>query len=181
MSDSQNPYAAPSADTDFARPHAGSEDGVYRDGQFLVIPAHGAGLPARCVVCNAPAQARLVRKLYWHPPGYYVLIFISALVYVVVAMIVRRRAHFELSLCDQHARRRRYGILLGWLGSIVCFGALIATAASNTNSAIPYLLLVFGFVGSLVGGILLARVVSAHRIDKQHAWLRVGRPFLDSF
>ena len=181
MSSSHNPYAAPSADTDFERPRAGSEDGVYRDGQFLVIPAQGAALPARCVVCNAPAHARLTRKLYWHPPGYYVLVFISALVYVVVAMIVRKRAHFELWLCDQHARRRRNGILLGWLGSVVCFGALFATVASNTNSAIPYLLLIFGFVGSLVGGILLARVVSAHRIDKRYAWLRVGRPFLDSF
>jgi len=181
MSDSHNPYAAPSADTDFERPRGGSEDGVHRDGLFLVIPAHGAALPARCVVCNAPGQARLVRKLYWHPPGYYVLIFISALVYVVVAMIVRKRAHFELWLCDQHARRRRNGLWLGWLGSIVCFGALMAAAGSNTNSAIPYLLLIFAFVGSLVGGILLTRVVSAHRIDKHRAWLRVGRPFLDSF
>ena len=181
MSSSHNQYAAPSADTDLDRLRAGSEEGVYRDGQFLVIPAHGAALPARCVVCNAPAQARLTRKLYWHPPAYYLLILISALVYVVVAVIVRNRAHFEIGLCDQHARRRRNGILLGWLGSVVCFGALFATAASNTDSPIPYLLLVFGFVGSLVAGILLARVVSAPRIDKRQAWLRVGRPYLESF
>jgi hypothetical protein len=181
MSSSQNPYAAPSTDTDFASLRAGSDQGIYREGQFLVIPAQGASLPGRCVVCNAPATVPLTRKLFWHPPGYYFLILISWVIYVIVAMIVRDRAQFELWLCQQHARRRRTGILIGVVGSIVCFCSIFATLASNSNSAAPYLLLVLGFVGSLVAGILMARTVSAQRIDKQRAWLRVGRPFLDSF
>src|SRR6478609_9496771 len=119
MSTPQNPYAAPSAEVDYGRSAlGGAEHGIYREGLFLVVPVQGASLPARCVVCNAPAHTRLHRKLYWHPAGYYLLILISALIYVIVAVIVRKRAHFELGLCDQHAGRRRLGLWLGWRGPI---------------------------------------------------------------
>src|SRR3954453_17217673 len=102
MSSPHNPYAAPSADTDFEPLTGGSEEGVYREGAFLVIPAFGASLPMRCAGCNAPAQTRLKRKLYWHPQGYYVLILISVGIYVIAAVIGPSRASFELGLCERH-------------------------------------------------------------------------------
>jgi hypothetical protein len=182
MSSSPNPYAAPSAETDFEPlVPGGSESGVYRDGMFLVIPVQGASLPMRCVKCNAPAHTRLKRKLYWHPPGYFLLIFASAIIYVIVAMIVRRRAHFELGLCDRHALRRRTGILLGWLGAGACVMGVFAIGALHLKSPLVPLVLGLGLVACPIIGLVLARVVSAQRIDKQRAWLKVGRPFLESF
>jgi hypothetical protein len=181
MSTPQNPYAAPTAEADSDQVLRGnSAEGVYREGAFVVIPVYGASLPMRCVVCNAPAQVRLTRKLYWHHPGYYVLILLSALIYVVVAMVVRRRAHFELGLCDQHARRRRNGINIARLGALACLTGFIALFAASSNSTVAYLLLAIALIACVVIGAMRARVVTAHRIDKRYAWLRVGRPFLDS-
>jgi hypothetical protein len=182
MSFSPNPYAAPSADADSERLVLGGSDyGVRRDGMYLVIPAQGASLPSRCVVCNAPARARLKRKIYWHPLGYYFLILISALIYVIVAVIVRNRAHFELGLCEQHARRRRNGILIGWFGALASLIGMIVVGASGIESSLLMGLLVLTMVACPIIGFRMAQVVSAHRIDKRDAWLRVGRPFLDSF
>ncbi|HET7539632.1 MAG TPA: hypothetical protein VFK05_07165 [Polyangiaceae bacterium] len=182
MSTPQNPYAAPSSEMDYdRRALGGAEHGIYREGLFLVVPAHGASLPARCVVCNKPAHTRLQRKLYWHPSGYYVLILISALIYVIVAVIVRKRAHIELGLCEQHAARRRLGLWLGWLGTLSCPVGLFLGISAHINSTLLVILFVLGLVAFPITGILLTRVVSAHRIDERYAWLRVGRPFLDSF
>jgi len=181
MSLPQNPYAAPSAEVDSERPAPdGSEHGIYREGAYLVIPARGASLPGRCVVCNAPGQTRLVRKLYWHPGGYYFLILISVVIYAIVAVIVRKRAHFELALCDRHARRRRLGVWLALLGC-ACFIGVLVASVTDVKSELLFLLLALGLVACPIAALLLMRVVTAHRIDDRRAWLRVGRPFLDSF
>jgi hypothetical protein len=184
MSSSQNPYAAPSADADADSERlilGGSDYGVRREGSYLVIPAHGTSLPRRCVVCNAPGGTRLLRKLYWHPSAYYLLILVGVLFYAIAAVIVRKRAHFELGLCDQHARRRRNGILIGWLGTLASVVGLIALDAAGIKSAVPMVLLGLSLVACPIIGFRMAQIVSAYRIDKQNAWLRVGRPFLDSF
>ncbi len=159
----------------------GSEYGIHRDGMFLVVPAHEASLPGRCVVCNAPAAERLMRRLYWRPGAYYLLILLSALLYVIVAVIVRKRAQVEVGLCQQHASRRRPGLWLGWLGTLACFFGLLVLISANMKSAPLYVLFVLGIVACPIIGIVLARVVTAARIDERYAWLRVGRPFLDSF
>ena len=49
-------------------------------------------------------------------------------------------------------------------------------------SNLPVLAIVFGFalLGCMITGVIMARVVTAKRIDKQSAWLKFERPFLDS-
>src|SRR4051794_27642362 len=102
-----NPYAPPSLEADSARADSGLLSGytgaLRREGDLLVIPVVGASFPKRCVVCNQPGVKRLQRKLFWHPPGYYLLILAGALIYVIAAMTVRKRASFEVSLCAAHA------------------------------------------------------------------------------
>jgi hypothetical protein len=159
----------------------GSEAGICREGRYLVIPARGASLPARCVVCNQATDRRAQRKLYWHPSGYYLLILISVVIYVIVAVIVRKRAYFELGICEQHAIRRRLGLWLGWLGTPVCLIGLFVANAADIKSTLLYTMLALGFAACPFTGFALARVVSAKRIDESQAWLVVGQAFLDSF
>lgn len=175
-----NPYAPPQADgaLGFHTGFGSQDQRIRREGDLLVIPARGAALPHRCVVCNAAGQRHLRRKLYWHPQGYYALLFIGALFYVIAALIVRKSAEFELTLCDQHAARRRNGFLLGWLGFLACLIGLIALASTSDVLAI-----LFGiglFILPIVG-IFMAQVIAAKRIDESQAWLKVGKPFLESF
>jgi hypothetical protein len=128
-------------------------------------------------MCNAAAHKRLKRKLFWHAPGYYALICVGALIYVIVAMIVRKSAAFEVALCELHAIRRRNGILLGWIGVPV-----LLVAAMVMMDQVPVLgpILLLAAVGVLVTALLMIRNVTAARIEGGQAWLKVGRPFLDS-
>jgi hypothetical protein len=172
-----NPYAPPRAETDFAVGLAGPYQVLRREGEFVVIPVLGASFPPRCVVCNEPGQHRLRRKLWWHPPGYYALICVGWVIYAIVAMIVRKSADFEIGLCDAHLARRRNAILLGWLGVPACIaaGALLIDLAP----ALATMLFIVSF-GLLVTSLVMVRLVSASRIQDGTAWIKVGRPFLDS-
>jgi hypothetical protein len=177
MQQPPNPYAPPKFTSNDDTRFIGAGGGVRREGDLVVIPVNGTRFPDRCVVCNQPAVKRLQRKLYWHPQPLYALICIGVLIYAIVAIIVRKVAHFEIGLCDAHVKRRRNGILIGWLGF---FAGLVATIAVADRA--PALMAVFmvAMVALPVVGIVMTQVISAKRIDNQFAWLKVGRPFLDS-
>jgi len=177
MSDQSNPYAPPRADVDFNASFGGSGSYLRREGDLVVIPVQGAVFPPRCVVCNNPSNRRLRRKLYWHPPGYYALICIGVLIYAVVAFIVRKNAEFEVGICEEHSARRRTWILLGWLGVPACFVGAIMLAETAPELMLLGMLVAFGL---MIGAILMTQIVTVRRIDSGQAWLKVGRPFLDS-
>jgi hypothetical protein len=177
MSQPTNPYAPPSFDANEDPRLAGSSQAIRREGDAVVIPVIGARFPDRCVVCNQPATKRLSRKLYWHSPYLYGLIVIALLIYAIVALIVRKTAQFEIGLCDAHAKRRIYGMLIAWLGF---FGGLVATIAVADRAPAMMLVTMLVMIASPIVGILMTQVVTAKRIDDRYAWLKVGRPFLDS-
>src|SRR3954464_15581653 len=59
-------------------------DGVWRDGPILVMHKI-APLPDYCIKCNSPANGlRIRRKLSWHHPALYILVFGAALFYVIM-------------------------------------------------------------------------------------------------
>ncbi|MES1175314.1 MAG: hypothetical protein ABUL62_13420 [Myxococcales bacterium] len=176
----QNPYAPPSLQADgegLLGSSPGDGGGLRREGDLVVIPVSGAAFPPRCVVCNESAVKRLKRRAFWHPPGYFALLVVGVWIYVIVSLIVRKRADFDVGLCQRHVERRRNGMLIGWIGSIACFIAAIATA-----SQYPVLAVLFGLgcLGSIIAGAVMVRVVTPKRIDKQYAWLKFDKPFLDS-
>ena len=51
-----------------------------------------APLPDICLKSNLPATRRLKRNLQWHHPAVYLALLVNLIVYVVVAMIVQKRA-----------------------------------------------------------------------------------------
>lgn len=185
MSSEQNPYEAPDISADSEKPkHQGDrrvKRGIHRSGPFLVIPARGARLPTRCVVCNEPGATRAFRKLHRHHPRYYFLLLFSPLVYLIVALMVRKQASFEMSLCASHARRRHYGFWIGWGGTLACLTGFLMLHGSGFRNSPLTLMLLLALVACPFVGMAMAKVVTAHRIDKRSAWLHVGRPFLDSF
>ena len=168
-----NYYAPPTTDTSFT-PSVGT---IHREGNAVVVPAQGASLPPRCVRCNQPASKRLLRRLYWHHPALYLLILVGICVYLIPALIVRKKAIVEVGLCQQHANRRLVGILLGWLGFLVSLGVFVATVDSYPTVGGVFML---AMIALPIVGLLMARVVVATRIDNHQAWLKTGRPFLES-
>jgi hypothetical protein len=175
-----NPYAPPASDLE-PGPGQSSGGGAYawRQGDLLLIHTHGGALPDRCVVCNAPANGYRLRKTFaWHPPEYYLTVLAGVLIYVIVAMFTRKTAALALGLCEQHRVRRRNALIVAWGGFALSF-VLMFVGATNDSAALMLGSVVGMGVLPIVGG-LMARVASVSKIDDGHAWLRVGRPFLES-
>jgi len=157
-----------------------SGSGLSRDGKVLVATKN-AVFPDRCVKCNAPANGyQLKRKLSWHHPAYYVIIVIcNILIYVVVALIVRKTAEYRVGVCPIHRSKRRNAILIGWGGFLLGTFALVGAAMEESGIlAIAGLVLL---VAGIIYGIVGSQIISPKRIDESYAWLQgAGSEFLDS-
>jgi len=184
--DDRNPYA-PSRASIAARPSQSEHDrsgGVtaWRNQKTLVMIPDSA-LPPRCVKCNEPAhEPTRLRKVYWHSPAVYLLLLINVLIYAIVATIVRKRARVGAGLCAAHKKRRRQAILICWGGVIAGIGLLTWGFRDSTSNGGAFIIVgVLMLLGSIIVGIIMARVVYAQKIDESYVWLKgCGAQFLDS-
>ncbi len=146
-------------------------------GELIVVRVADSEFPPRCVVCNQPAVRRLKRRTYWHDPIYFGLLAAGP-VYLIGALLLHRRASFEMGLCQQHSALHRNGRWIGTLGSALCL-APTAIYAWQGQYALACLC-VTGVLLCLLCGIAMTRLVRTTRIDKGYLWLKVDKPFLDS-
>ncbi len=154
--------------------------GIWRDGTTLVMDKN-AMLPDNCVKCNAPAHGLRVRKkLAWHHPLLYLLIFGAALFYVILAAALSKRATVEFPLCDNHKSRRKTFLIIGL--SLLALGLIVPIlgfANEYVEIGLFGLLLFFVAVFWLV---FASRVVGVKKIDDRYAWLTgINRDFLNHF
>jgi hypothetical protein len=153
--------------------------GIWRDKSTLVV-SREALLPERCVKCNAYTNGRLKRKFTWHHPAIYILLLVAWLVYLIVAMIVRKRATLEVGLCDEHRAKRRTYI---WLTLALVLGGLAGfVLAINMNDGTPAIIGFLLLITALVFGIIATRVTYPTKIDDRFVWLKgVNADYLDQF
>lgn len=153
--------------------------GTWREDE-LVLTSDGACMPGRCVKCNVATEEKVKRKLFWHHPAYYLLIGAGLLVYVIVALMVRKKATIEVGFCQLHRRRRTQDIYLGWAGLL----AGIAMMIGGFLNEIPMLGIagVIFTVSSTVYLIIRGNIVTPKRIDVEgRVWLTgVSREYLES-
>jgi len=170
-----NHYTAPKAAIS-AKERQLEEGGAWRDGDLLAMTS-GFGLPDRCLKCNQPTdQRRLKRNLSWHQPFWFVLLVISPLIYIIVAMIVRKTGKVAVPLCPAHRRSRRWAIAVGWLSALVGVGFIIIGAGMFDRPDVGLIGgLVFLFFGILYG-VLRSQVAVPQKIDKRLIWLRKVHP-----
>lgn len=176
MDPSHNPYAPSRAS--LAGSGTSSGQLVWRF-EKIVIMARDGQLPERCVKCNEPAdEPTKSRKVYWHHPGYYILLLINMILYVVVALIARKTAEVNPGLCARHKQRRATGIWLGW-GSFVFGFITIGIAFGNQHPGLGLLLMLL-MIGLIITSMFMSRIVYAKRIDDKYVQLKgCGAPFLD--
>ncbi|HSV33165.1 MAG TPA: zinc finger Ran-binding domain-containing protein [Pyrinomonadaceae bacterium] len=143
--------------------------GVWRDKSTLVMTKE-ATLPDRCVKCDAPANGlRLKKNLSWHHPILYLLVFGAALLYIIIAAVLSKRATVYLGLCAAHFQRRRKQLVAAWL--LLLLGIIIPVAAIAYDYPILALLGVVLFITAVVWLIVASRVVSVKKIDDRLVWL----------
>ena len=176
MSAVMNPYAPPKSK--LSDVPAGNQS-MWRDGKNLVL-VRDSDFPDRCVKCNDPATPPLRRyKLYWHSAWLYLLVLVNILIYLVVALVVRKRAEVEVGLCERHQRRVLTGRAIGWGGFAALLGATVLGVAFGWNGmlVLSALLLLPWALATL----LTLRIVYPTRIDKELVRLKgCGEEFLAS-
>lgn len=167
-----NPYAPPQSVSE------ASSSACYRDGKLLVVPT-GQALPERCIKCNAPAILDKPRTFSWHSPGWYVLLFVAILVYIIAAVIVRKKVKLAVGLCAAHRQRRRT-FLLTALGLLV-FGCLSIFVAIQFEFELLGWLAVPVLLVALIVALYASSTLSPARIEDAEARFRgCGEVFLNS-
>lgn len=144
---------------------------MWRKGKQLVM-RKTALFPDRCVRCNESADGtRVKRTYYWHHPALYLMIlFPGLLIYVIVALIVRKSVTMQVPLCPNHRDRRRKGMFGALTLFLVSIG-LIAAAIYFQNGVV-------GLIGgtavlaSMIWGGVAGRLLYPQRIDETHVFLQ---------
>lgn len=167
----------------YATPRSWGEENVStdctREGKYVIVPI-GSDLPPRCIKCNAPALTPVKKRtVYWHHPGFYLLILINIIVYAVVALIARKKAKVSPGLCQEHATERKWKIALLLIGALLM---LIASPFIHIQGmeALGPILMVLSFI-PLVIAVVSSQLVVASKITKTDIKLRgCKEPFLQS-
>ena len=159
----------------------GSSLGMFRKDDRLVVET-GATPPHRCVYCNAPGTWEKRRTFYWCPPWVYALVFLGLLIFVIVAMILRKTIAFEVVLCAKHASQRRRNIAIGWGLFALAIATVVGGNMIDFNwNVLGWALLagLFLTVAGLVVGMRAAAVLSPARIGKRSGcFRRAGKEYV---
>jgi hypothetical protein len=150
-----------------------------RQGKDLIVP-RGAALPANCVKCGAAAERPWRKKFHWHSPYIYLIILFNLLIYVIVALIVRKSIELNVPLCEtHHGDRKRYNILAAvlMLGALPT-GLLIGMTIPGSEG-IAILMGTIMFVAGLVFWVIASGYIRPKKIDETQAVFRgAGEAFL---
>ncbi|HKF20423.1 MAG TPA: hypothetical protein VKE93_02575 [Candidatus Angelobacter sp.] len=138
----------------FAPAPAASPSPIVRQGSKLIVPAplpgQAAVLPPLCVKCGAAADGKPVDKTYyWHHPALYVLL-LSPLIYVIVALIVRKTMRVRLQLCAGHAKRRSTAVTLSWVLPLAGIADIFVLMSLNVNQGVIALVSIVLMLSGLV-------------------------------
>ena len=178
--DESNPYAAPAADISVSPVPCDSWDGLWRDGKNLVMHKQAA-LPNVCVKSGVETnETGIPRKLTWHPPWIAVTILLGLLVYVVLALILTKRAKIRIPLCKQKRSERRTRLALWWFAGLAGLAGvtgslyLIATSSDDMAGlrAVGLLLSFLSVFTGLLAGQSTSRILRPTKITDTHVWLR---------
>jgi hypothetical protein len=172
-----DPFAPPLTALDVT-PRAGAEGAWNQLGKL--VTSREVALPDRCVKCNQPAAGRPLRRImYWHSPWLY-LLCVSIWIYLIVALIVRKKANLTYGLCLEHGASRRKAIWTAW-GVVAATVIAVAALAEMDLGALAAVATIVGLVALVVVVRLKVAVLRPARIDATYAYVRgAGEPFIAS-
>lgn len=176
-----NPYAA--TPVGFAQPMPPKPTafaGLWRQGNVLVMHKL-APLPDICLKSNQPATRRLKRNLSWHHPALAITILAGLLVYVVLALILTKRATIHVPLTEEWFERRKRRMLFAWGVGLVCLAMMVGSIflVAQTDEPGYLILMLIGFLGGLIvliAGQAAVGMVSPNRMTDEYIWLKGVHP-----
>jgi hypothetical protein len=183
FADPKNPYAAPQLGGYYQpTPQPGNLPpfaGLWRQGNLLVMHKH-APLPDICVKSNLPATKRLKRNLSWHHPLVFLAVLVHIILYVVIALIVRKTATIYIAMTDEWFAIRRQRMMIAWsvvgLSVLMFFAGMVLVTNEVDWGAIPLVLSFLVFLGGLIYGLVACRMVTPKRMTDEYIWLKGVHP-----
>jgi hypothetical protein len=119
------------------------------------IAYRGAALPPMCFRCGAPAEPGKVKQFFWHPPAVYLAILGGVLLYVIVAVVIRKRFDTVVPTCEAHIRRRKRLYWTGW-GVLVGAAVIVVVAMNMKSESAGGIACGVGFVGFMASLVVFA-------------------------
>ena len=147
---------------------------MSRQGNYLVVSRSTQTLPNWCVKCGEPGTKTLRQTYSWHHPALYLLVFLTPIVYAILASPFLRKMTMKVALCPRHASRR-LALLVG--ASLLLLGSIpLGIALGMKHGLIP------AVIGILAGLVLLIVGKSSLRAVKftetEVTFTGVGEGFL---
>lgn len=167
----------------------GISDSTFRYGKYMAVRRTNALMKPQCIKTSQATETKLKRVLYWHHPAIFLLVLVSPLIYIIVSLIMRKRAEIYVPLTEDVLARRRLNLLIAWCTSLLGLGMFIAffvvVANTTTRDPAPWvfslLLGPFVLLFGLIYGSLTTRMVYAKRMDDHFVWLKgASQEYLDS-
>ena len=106
-------YAPPSPPSPMAPVPQLISDTLWRKGDLLAFHKY-APLPAICLKSNQPATGQLKRNLAWHPPSVYIGLLLGLFPFVIIALILTKKATIYIGLSDEWFAIRKQKIARAW-------------------------------------------------------------------
>jgi hypothetical protein len=143
--------------------------GVVREGKKLVVPRvggleAGAELPPICVKCGLPSEKPLRRNFFWYAPWLYVLLLFP-LIFLIVALVARRKMVLHVPMCENHRSRRRNLLLMA--AGIAVAGLFVPFLMNAMGSDVALgvaLMIVMLLAGAIIGS-QVSNPIQPSRID----------------
>lgn len=126
-----------------------------RVGQQFVLPRVGGLLPPNCVKCGRPTQDTLNKTFWWHHPALYILAFFWLIVYVIIAMIVRKSCKLNVPICEEHRSSYKTKRWVGGLMMLGCIPVPIAVGVIGNGSDASVGIAIGLFVVLLIAGAIV--------------------------
>jgi hypothetical protein len=124
-------------------------------------------LPPPCIRCGAPADGQPVEKtFYWHHPAVYLAILAGLLIYVILALVLRKGIRVRVPLCADHARRRNIAVTLAWVLPLVGFADVGILPQFNVDGGVVALIAVVLILTGLVIWAVVANPIRPSLINE---------------
>ena len=102
------------------------------------------------------------------------------MLYLILALVISKKATINVGLCETHAAARKRNILITWILVLLSFASFYLAVATDEMSLLFVGLALF--FGGVIYGIIKARVVAPQKIDDHYVWLAgVNAKYLDLF
>jgi hypothetical protein len=181
---SDNPYQPPQVADPILKPQELDKSGIWRQGSLLVM-RKDAALPDRCIKSNVLTDRKLKRSLNWHHPAIFLSILISICIYIILALILSKKATIYIGLSDEWFAKRGRAMMIGWGSVLASIAMVIVGAAMVDRNGAFGILIIAGLVLFLFGaiyGLVASRMVSPTKIDDAYVWLKgANAEYLASF